>query len=83
MQAAQPLAEAGRRIAEFEPAGLEAVLALSSLAESPRHGYAIMQAVTEMTSGRETILPGTLYAARAQARQEAGLASSVGAGGSP
>ena len=27
--------------------------------------------------------PGTLYAARAQARQEAGLASSVGAGGSP
>ena len=27
--------------------------------------------------------PGTLYAARAQARQEAGVASSVGAGGSP
>jgi DNA-binding PadR family transcriptional regulator len=28
-----------------------------------RHGYAIMQAVSEMTDGRETILPGTLYAA--------------------
>jgi DNA-binding PadR family transcriptional regulator len=27
------------------------------------HGYAIMQAVSDMTDGRETILPGTLYAA--------------------
>jgi DNA-binding PadR family transcriptional regulator len=31
-----------------------------------RHGYAIMQAVAEMTHGRETILPGTLYAALAR-----------------
>src|SRR5215212_703161 len=30
------------------------------------HGYAIMQAVSEMTAGRETILPGTLYAALAR-----------------
>jgi DNA-binding PadR family transcriptional regulator len=30
------------------------------------HGYAIMQAVAEMTQGRETILPGTLYAALAR-----------------
>jgi len=30
------------------------------------HGYAIMQAVAEMTNGRETILPGTLYAALAR-----------------
>jgi DNA-binding PadR family transcriptional regulator len=30
------------------------------------HGYAIMQAVSEMTGGRETILPGTLYAALAR-----------------
>src|SRR3954471_22779064 len=30
------------------------------------HGYAIMQAVAEMTDGRETILPGTLYAALAR-----------------
>jgi DNA-binding PadR family transcriptional regulator len=30
------------------------------------HGYAIMQAVAEMTEGRETILPGTLYAALAR-----------------
>ncbi len=30
------------------------------------HGYAIMQAVSEMTQQRETILPGTLYAALAR-----------------
>jgi DNA-binding PadR family transcriptional regulator len=30
------------------------------------HGYAIMQAVSEMTRGREAILPGTLYAALAR-----------------
>jgi len=30
------------------------------------HGYAVMQAITEMTGGRETILPGTLYAALAR-----------------
>ena len=30
------------------------------------HGYAIMQALAEMTAGRETILPGTLYAALAK-----------------
>ena len=30
------------------------------------HGYAIMQAVTEMTQGRDAILPGTLYAALAR-----------------
>jgi DNA-binding PadR family transcriptional regulator len=30
------------------------------------HGYAIMQAVSEMSGGREAILPGTLYAALAR-----------------
>ena len=30
------------------------------------HGYAIMQAVSAMTGGREEILPGTLYAALAR-----------------
>ena len=30
------------------------------------HGYAIMQAVSDMSGGRETILPGTLYAALAR-----------------
>jgi DNA-binding PadR family transcriptional regulator len=31
-----------------------------------RHGYAVMQAIAEITGGRETILPGTLYAALAR-----------------
>jgi DNA-binding PadR family transcriptional regulator len=30
------------------------------------HGHAIMQAISEMTEGREVILPGTLYAALAR-----------------
>lgn len=30
------------------------------------HGYAIMQAIAAMTEGKETILPGTLYAALAR-----------------
>ncbi len=39
---------------------------LLALAEGELHGYAIMQALSEMTGGRETILPGTLYAALAR-----------------
>src|SRR5687767_2080424 len=39
---------------------------LLALGDGERHGYAIMQAVDEMTGGRETILPGTLYAALAR-----------------
>jgi DNA-binding PadR family transcriptional regulator len=31
-----------------------------------RHGYAIMQAVAEMSGGKDSILPGTLYAALAR-----------------
>ena len=39
---------------------------LLALAEDELHGYAIMQALSDMTDGRETILPGTLYAALAR-----------------
>ena len=39
---------------------------LLALGDAERHGYAIMQAVAEITAGRETILPGTLYAALAR-----------------
>lgn len=39
---------------------------LLALADDELHGYAIMQAVADMTDGRETILPGTLYAALAR-----------------
>jgi PadR family transcriptional regulator PadR len=34
------------------------------------HGYAIMQAVAEMSHGRESILPGTLYAALARMMED-------------
>lgn len=39
---------------------------LLALGDEERHGYAIMQALSQMTSGREAILPGTLYAALAR-----------------
>ena len=39
---------------------------LLALADGERHGYAVMQALSEMTEGREAILPGTLYAALAR-----------------
>lgn len=43
---------------------------LLALGDAELHGYAIMQAVTEMTGGRGTILPGTLYAALARMLDE-------------
>jgi DNA-binding PadR family transcriptional regulator len=43
---------------------------LLALGDGSLHGYAIMQAVAAMTDGRETILPGTLYAALARMVEE-------------
>jgi DNA-binding PadR family transcriptional regulator len=43
---------------------------LLALGDEPRHGYAIMQAVSAMTGGQERILPGTLYAALARMVEE-------------
>ena len=39
---------------------------LLALADDELHGYAVMQVLSEMTGGREAILPGTLYAALAR-----------------
>src|SRR5215203_396101 len=47
------------------------------------HGYAIMQAVSEMTQGRETILPGTLYAALARMVDEGLVESQDAPDGDP
>lgn len=41
------------------------------------HGYAIMQAVSAMSEGREAILPGTLYAALARMVDEGLVAEST------
>ena len=36
---------------------------LTAIAEQPRHGYAVMQAVERLSDGRVTLRAGTLYAA--------------------
>ncbi|HWL37047.1 MAG TPA: PadR family transcriptional regulator [Frankiaceae bacterium] len=38
-------------------------LILTALADEARHGYGVMQEVTELSSGRVSLRPGTLYAA--------------------
>ncbi|WP_432843854.1 PadR family transcriptional regulator [Dactylosporangium sp. CA-092794] len=38
-------------------------LILTALAGAPRHGYGILQEVTELSGGRVTLLTGTLYTA--------------------
>jgi PadR family transcriptional regulator, regulatory protein PadR len=40
-----------------------AFLILTALADEPRHGYAIIAAVHELSNGRLTLRAGTLYAA--------------------
>jgi DNA-binding PadR family transcriptional regulator len=39
---------------------------LLALASGEKHGYGIMQELSTLTDGRETILPGTLYATLAR-----------------
>ena len=38
-------------------------LILTALASGPRHGYGIVREVTDLSAGRVTLLPGTLYTA--------------------
>ncbi len=38
-------------------------LILTALAEQPRHGYGVIQEVAELSGGRVTLRPGTLYGA--------------------
>ena len=53
--------------AEFIPLKHSTYQVLLALGDGEAmHGYAIMQAVSAMTEGREAILPGTLYAALAR-----------------
>lgn len=46
-----------------DPISLSWVYILLALAQGPRHGYAVMQEVSEQTSGRVTLWPATLYGA--------------------
>ena len=43
---------------------------LLALGEQEMHGYGIMQTLSDKTGGRESILPGTLYAALARMVEE-------------
>jgi DNA-binding PadR family transcriptional regulator len=52
--------------ADFLPLKPATYRVLLALGDEERHGYAIMQAIAEMSDGREAILPGTLYAALAR-----------------
>jgi DNA-binding PadR family transcriptional regulator len=47
------------------------------------HGYAIMQGVAELSDGRETILPGTLYAALARMADDGLIEEREGSDGEP
>ncbi|OHV21403.1 transcriptional regulator [Parafrankia soli] len=38
-------------------------LVLAALADGPRHGYAVIREVTDISGGRVTMRPGTLYGA--------------------
>ena len=51
---------------EFIPLKHSTYCVLLALGDDEIHGYAIMQALSEITAGRESILPGTLYAALAR-----------------
>ena len=47
----------------MQPLSETVFLILSSLAAGPRHGYAILQDVDELTGGRVRLSTGTLYGA--------------------
>lgn len=47
----------------MEPLSEPVFLILLSLAEQPRHGYAILKDVEEMSGGRVVLSTGTLYGA--------------------
>ena len=54
-----------RHVAErhIEPLSEPVLLILLSLAEEPRHGYAILKDVEELSDGRVRMSTGTLYGA--------------------
>jgi len=62
---------------ELSPFAAPALLVLATLADGPKHGYAIMQE-SERLSG-QTLGPGTLYAALARLERR-GLIEAVASG---
>jgi DNA-binding PadR family transcriptional regulator len=50
-------------VSENKPLTEPVFLILASLAEEPRHGYALLQDIREMSSDRVVLSTGTLYGA--------------------
>jgi DNA-binding PadR family transcriptional regulator len=50
-------------IAEHDPLSEPVFLILTSLAEEPRHGYALIKDIEHLSSGRVRMSTGTLYGA--------------------
>ena len=57
----------------MQPLSETVFLILSSLAAGPRHGYAILQDVDELTSGRVRLSTGTLYGALKRLLEEGSI----------
>lgn len=53
------------------------LLLLTALATAPRHGYALIEAVADLSSGRVRLKPGSLYATLDRLERE-GLVSESG-----
>lgn len=53
------------------------LLLLSALAPAPKHGYALMEAITDLSGGRVRLKPGSLYATLDRLERE-GLVSEAG-----
>ena len=51
------------RVGENEPLTEPVLLILLSLAEKPRHGYALMRDIEHLSGGRVRLSTGTLYGA--------------------
>ena len=52
-----------RDVSESKPLTEPVFLILTSLADQPRHGYALLQDIQHISSGRVTLSTGTLYGA--------------------
>ncbi|HYP08549.1 MAG TPA: PadR family transcriptional regulator [Bryobacteraceae bacterium] len=57
----------------MQPLSETVFLILSSLASGPRHGYAILQEVDQLTSGRVRLSTGTLYGALKRLLEEGSI----------
>jgi DNA-binding PadR family transcriptional regulator len=60
----------GQNVERAKPLSEPVFWILLSLAEQPRHGYALMQSVAALSEGRVRVTTGTLYGALSRLLQE-------------